>query len=56
MGASGDVEHQSMRFVQRRQRRIALATRRQKRQNFRIGRTIGFLGDKLRQAGARIGE
>ena len=54
MGAAGDVEHQPMRFVQRRQRRIALATRRQTRQDLGVRRTVDFLHDELRQTRPRI--
>ena len=56
MGATGDVENQAMRFVQRRQRRIALAARRQARQDLRIRRTVRLGCDEFRQAGARIGQ
>ena len=55
MGATGDIENQAMRLVQRRQRRIALATRRQARQNLRDpprGRLRA--DDELRQTRARI--
>ncbi len=54
MSATGDVENETVRFIQRRQRRITLAARRQARQNLRICRTVGFGYGKLREPGARI--
>ena len=43
-----------MRFVQRRQRRIALATRRQTRQDLGVRRTVDFRHGELRQTRPRI--
>ncbi len=54
MGATGDVEDQPMRFVERRQRRIALATRRQTRQDLGVRRTVDFRHGELRQPRPRI--